>query len=170
MTADESVSLAFPVLGVPPGSWPGYRRLAMHGAARHRDDTGMIGDSQVVSLMHSYYLPEQPYPSVVLGQAPAYPHRELSSGAPWPALMRLLRRRPAAPEIDAPHSTSHFAVRIQGLEFDAIRMRWRDDRIGHIRFDWQESRRVEIASWLHPLDEEFFGRLSEITAPLVDRA
>lgn len=171
MITEEPEPLPFPVLGIPPSSWLGYRTLAMHGGTRQRDDSGAFGASRIVSLMHAYYLPNQRLPTLIIGQAPVYADDEPSSRPPWPSLLRLLRRRVDAPQIDAPSAASaRFTARIGGQDVDALRLHWPDARVNHVRFVWQGSRRVEVASWLWPLDPAFFNQLGEIASPLAKRA
>jgi hypothetical protein len=166
MTADDVAALSFPVLGVLPSAWRGQRRLAMHGTARHNDGYGGLTDSEVLSVAHAYYLHDERHPSVVITQGPVYPDREDNIQGLTSALTLLMRRRPDTTRPEAPLAERPIDLRIAGQEFSATLVDWGDERIGYVRFEWCEERRVDIAVWSRPLDDEFFSSLGAIDRPL----
>ncbi len=151
--------VAFPVLGIPSGAWPGTRKLAMRSAVAPRAGDGGLAPSATVALTHTYYLAGQPLPSLVIGQAPAYPG---GSGSRSDSAVRLLLRSKQRPTFDAPVDEADHPIRIEGSTVTATWSRWTDRRLSSVRFDWRADRRVSIAAWEYPLDAEFFGTLAEI--------
>lgn len=154
--------LSFPVLGIPPRVWPGVRRLATHQAVRRRAADDRPGASVVVTIAHAYLLPDRPRPSVVIGNSPpAAPPATLAS-VPRSALSLILRRRPAAPACDALQDRAERTVSVEGVPVRAEFFTWGDARVMHAAFAWRDGRRIEIATWDHPLDADLFRSLTVI--------
>lgn len=149
--------VTFPVLGIPSGAWPGTRKLAMRSAVAPRVGDGELAPSTTVALTHAYYVAGQPLPSLVIGQAPAYPGGSGSDSA-----VRLLLRSKQRPAFDAPVGEAERPIRIEGATITATWSHWADPRLSSVRFDWRADRRVSIAAWEYPLDAEFFSTLAEI--------
>jgi hypothetical protein len=155
MSAEISYeSLGFPVLGIPPGVWPGTIKLPLRSGVKPRSPGGGSEQSVTVALTHAYYLPGQQYPAVVIGQTPAYPGREGSGAA-----LQYLLRSPERPVVNEPAATTEQPIQVGQTVVTGSFSTWSDPRISRVRFEWQD-RRIEIAAWDYPLDSDFFRSLS----------
>lgn len=155
-----------PVLGIAPAAWPGVRRLCAHAAVRSRQGDGSLSDSRVVSYVHSYVLPGERHPAIVIAQSPVYPDRPPHQ--PGAALATLLRRRRREGVVRPDHPlavrSGHAVVEGCNVQVDVVD--WGDERFGGAAFVWRGSTYVDIASWLTPLEAPFFASLAGIRDPL----
>jgi hypothetical protein len=147
----------FPVLGLPDDVWPGTSRLAMRTGSRPRLGPATVGPLNLLFLVHTYYLPSQKHPSLVIGQAPGHS----GQGGTDPALTFLLRFR-GRPPADLPVATAELQITIEGEKLTARHSRYADPRTEMVQFTWNSGRRIEIAAWQYPLTADFLSHLRRI--------
>ncbi|WP_034269882.1 hypothetical protein [Actinospica robiniae] len=155
-----------PALGIEPSAWPGVRRLSGHAGVRSRQEDGSLSASRAVSYVHSYVLPGERSPAVVIAQSPVYPGRPPHQ--PGAAISTLLRRgrREGVARPDHPVSVRSGHAVIEGCDIGIDVVDWGDARLGGVAFTWRGSTYVDIASWLAPLDALFLAALTVIGDPL----